>query len=86
MEVVRLSRNTLDQYSIWGAEGFEETFKRMLAEVSIVWLEHGRQKVQEEPWFKQLWEHVQLVDKIARKLLEYKPLLEAGAPWLLGGG
>lgn len=83
LEVVRLSRNALDHFNIYGARGFRIAFKRMLSELMEIYLHQGPNEVMHKPWWKQALEHVQLVDQIAGKLLKYKPLLESAGTLFL---
>ena len=75
LEMVRLSRNALDHYTIHGARGFKDAFKKMLADLMAVYLEEGKE-VSKEPWWKTAIAHVKIVDSVAGRLLKYKPLLE----------
>ena len=75
LEVCRLSRNALDQYTIHGARGFKDAFKKMLAELMEVYLDEGSQ-VSKKSWWKKAVGHAKLFDGVAAKLMKYKPLLE----------
>ena len=86
LEIVRLSRNSLDQYNIYGARGFKKAFKRMLSELMEVYLEQGPENVKDKDWWKQALDHVKQIDAVAGRLLKYKPLLESLGTLLLGGG
>jgi hypothetical protein len=79
LEVVRLSRNALEQYAIYGSRGFKSAFKKLLAELMELYLHEGDQK----SWWGQVLEHVRLMDDIAGRLMKYKPLLEGYAPLLI---
>ena len=85
LEVVKLSRNALDQYTIHGARGFKKAFKRMLAELMEVYVTDGKEVV-EQTWWKQAMDHLKLVDGIAGRLMKYKPLLESTTTLFLGDG
>ena len=86
LEIVRLSRNSLDQYNIYGARGFKAAFKRMLSELMEVYLEQGPNAVNNKAWWKQSIRHVKQFDAVAGRLLKYKPLLESAGTLCLGGG
>ncbi|WP_146512734.1 hypothetical protein [Thalassoglobus neptunius] len=75
MELVRLSRNALDHYTIHGARGFRDAFKKMLAELMEVYLDEGKD-VTKTKWWGKAVNHAKTVDVVAAKLLKYKPLLE----------
>jgi hypothetical protein len=75
LEVVRLSRNAIDHYTIWGGRGFRTAFKRMLSELMEVYLQEGTSEPKDKPWWRQALEHVALFDALAARLLRHKPLL-----------
>ena len=83
LEMVRLSRNALDHYTIHGARGFKQAFKKMLADLMEVYLDEGKD-VAKEPWWKTAISHVKIVDNVAGRLLKYKPLLENAGTIFLG--
>lgn len=82
LELVRLTRNALDQFSIHGARGFRKAFKKMLAELMEVYLEEGKEVVKES-WWRATLKHVKLMDDTAARLLKYKPLLESATKLFL---
>ena len=82
LEVARLSRNALDQYTIHGARGFKKAFKKMLAEMMEVFLDEG-QEVTKKAWWAKALAHVRLIDGVAAKLLKYKPVLESAGKLFL---
>lgn len=86
LEIVRLSRNALDQFNIHGARGFKAAFKRMLSELMEIYLDQGPDTVKDKSWWKQALEHVKLVDNVAGRLLKYKPLLDSFGRIFLGPG
>jgi len=86
LEIVRLSRNALDQFNIHGARGFKAAFKRMLSELLEVYLDQGPDTVKNKSWWNQAFEHVKLIDAVAGRLLKYKPLLESVGRLFLGYG
>ena len=65
----------MDQYTIHGARGFKDAFKKMLAELMEVYLDEGSQ-VSKKSWWKKAVGHAKLFDGVAAKLMKYKPLLE----------
>lgn len=77
LEIVRLSRNAVEQYNIYGARGFKAAFKRMLSELMEVYFDQGADKVKDKAWWKQAVEHVKLIDAMAARLEKYRPLLES---------
>lgn len=83
LELVNLTRNALEQYNIHGARGFKKAFKRMLAELMEVYLREGNE-VKDQAWWNEAMQHIQIVDKVASKLLEYKPLLESVSTLFIG--
>ena len=83
LELVRLTRNALEQYNIYGARGFKKAFKKMLAELMEVCFKEGKE-VQNQPWWNDAVKHLKVVDKVASKLLEYKPLLESVTTLFIG--
>lgn len=86
LELVRLSRNALDHYNIYGAQGFRKAFKKMLSELMEVYLHEGAE-VTKSSWWQTAMSHAKLVDSVAGKMLKYKPLLEgAGKLFLANSG
>lgn len=75
LELMRLSRNAIDYYSIYGARGFKKAFKKMLAELMEL-LFHEGEAVKNEEWWTKAVNHLRLIDKVASALLKYRPLLE----------
>ena len=84
LEVCRLSRNSLDQYTIYGSRGFKDAFKRMLAELMAIYLDEG-DEIKSKSWWRKTVDHAKLFDTVAAKLSKYKPLLES-ATIFLGNG
>lgn len=86
LEVIRLTRNALDQYSIYGSKGFREAFKQMLAELMDIYLREGTE-VTESSWWRPTLQHIKLFDEIVAKLTKYKPMLKAATKFLgeMGG-
>lgn len=83
LELVRLSRNALDHYTIYGAKGFRKAFKKMLSELMEVYLHEGTEVVQ-TTWWATAMRHVRKVDALAAGLLKYQPLLEGAGKLFLG--
>lgn len=81
LEVIRLARNSLDQYTIHGARGFKDAFKRMLAELMELYARDS--SVKDEPWWQSALDVMLIVDGVAGRLLTYQPLLEPGLVTLL---
>lgn len=75
LELVRLSRNTIDYYAIHGAKGFKAAFKKMLADLMEIYLHEGN-KATRETWWSKAIEHLRKFDRVASTLMKYKPLLE----------
>ena len=85
LEIVRLSRNAIDHYTMHGARGFKDAFKKMLADLMEVYLQDGK-KVTNETWWSSAIAHVKKVDAVAARLLKYKPLLESAGKLFLSDG
>lgn len=83
LEVVRLTRNALDQYRIYGIDGFRESFKRMLAELMDVYCREGAD-VRKTTWWSEGLKHVKLLDEIIARLSKYKPMIESATKYLSG--
>ena len=82
LEVCRLSRNALDQYTIHGARGFKKAFKKMLSEMMLVFLDEGDEKAK-TPWWKNAVSHIRVFDSLTAKLVQYNQLLGAGSKLFL---
>ena len=83
LELVRLSRSALDHYTIYGARGFRDAFRKMLSELMEVYLAEGKD-VTTQSWWNKAVIHIKNVDAVAAKLLKYKPLLENAATIFIG--
>lgn len=83
LELIRLTRNALDQYTIHGARGFKKALKMMLAELMEVHFHEGTETAN-QTWWKRAVRHVRLFDDVTSRLLKYKPLLESATTLLLG--
>lgn len=79
LEIVRLARNAVDQYSIHGVRGFRKALKRMIAEMMEIYAEEGC-SVEDKSWWRAAKKVLCTTEMIAGKILQYKPLIEwAGA-------
>ena len=75
LELVRLSRNAIDYYSIYGARGFKKAFKRMLAELLELMSQEGKE-VKKEPWYDVAAKLIGLVERASAAANNVQPLLE----------
>ena len=83
LELVRLSRNAIDYYTIHGARGFKDAFKKMLSELMEVYLDEGGD-VTKTIWWGKAVNHAKIIDVVAAKILQYKPLLKNAAQIFIG--
>lgn len=88
LEYIRLSNDSLERYSIYGAKGLKEAIKRMLAEsAEMQWSlnQDETEEIRNDDAWKAAVDHLRLLDRIGSKILKYQPLLQAGTRLLLGG-
>lgn len=89
LELIRLSEDAISRYNIHGARGLKKAFKAMLGETIELYGsasdKKGREALQESAPFKAITKHLHLFDGIAARLQKYKPLLERGTLYFLGG-
>jgi hypothetical protein len=91
LELIRISRDSIDFYEIRGPEGLKNAFKSMMAELYEVHfadktVEEKEEIMTSEPW-KAMMGHLGKFDSITSKLIKYKPILEGATqalPLLLG--
>jgi hypothetical protein len=83
LELVRLTRNAVDYYSIHGVRGFRKAFKKMLAELMELYLHEGKD-VTAEKWWQTAIKHVRTIDATVARILKYKPLLDGATSLFLG--
>lgn len=88
LELTRISRTSIDLYEIRGPEGLKEAFKEMIGELSDILFtgttEDEKEEIKQSEAWKEVCKHLQRVDMIASKLMEYRPLLESGSQILIG--
>ncbi len=86
LEYVRLSKDSIDRYAIYGAKGLKKAIKFMLAEAAEMQMSLNEDEVEkiksDEAWQLAL-SHLRLLDKIGSKVLEYHPLLDTAAQFFL---
>lgn len=89
LDLIRLSEDAISRFNIRGARGLKKAFKAMLAEVAEAYASRPPDDQQEEAKKPGAWgtivKHLKTVDKVASRLLHYKPLFEAASRLLLGG-
>jgi len=86
LELIRLSEDAISRFNIYGAKGLKTAFKGMLAEVAEVYLqdEEDVSEIRDNKGWKKVTNHLKTMDKVAAKVMKYKPLIEKTSNFLLG--
>ncbi len=89
LELIRLSEDAISRFNIYGARGLRRAFKAMLADtIEAYGLALGEGE-DDKPKKADVWQairqHLRVIDVVASRLLQYKPLLETVSQLMLGG-
>lgn len=79
--VIRVTCHAIDQQPILGARGLRSAFRKTLAELVIVYLDHDAEELLSKAWWQRAFEHVKLVDHVAADLMNSEPLVGRFAKW-----
>jgi len=86
LELIRLSEDSINRFNIYGGKGLKAAFKGMLAEVAELYLqdEEDVSEIRDTKDWDKVTKHLKTMDKIAAKVMKYKPLIEKTSNFLLG--
>jgi len=86
LELIRLSEDSINRFNIYGAKGLKSAFKNMLAEVAEIYLQdqEDTSQIKDTKAWGKVTSHLKTFDKVASKVVKYKPLLEKASGFMLG--
>ena len=89
LELIRLTEDAINRFSIHGAKGLKRAFKAMLGEAGDLYASERAKGKEDELKKSGVWsaisKHLRTVDSVVAKIQRYQPYLEKGLPILLGG-